>query len=1290
MNIKPKIADRHIRGFCCIVITYRCVKNRKVITGGIRMIKKLIAGVLICTIMCGQAIAGLAAWDGYKESGGNEGAGDLVVVDMNNIGSIFNSGAVPSSKIKKNANYSCAWSDMVGVKDIQFKNVPRDWSGCDTVVLNIYSEKATNTDFIFAIWCDLVPIAGAKNSYYSYKITINWEGWKTFEISLKNDFSRSNLAELDAVNYVRITNNGWNCTASEEAAVYFDTIVVKRDGVTEEEETTDMAVDIPYKAEDMAKFTDLAGNAVSVVEYSRNVFTGGKSQKMDENNPYIKITVKDDEAYAPTIFFSKYFGKEVPSDTETFSENGVTYVNLLETAKKLGIPAKEYTNLYVLGEKADFEGLETNENARIAGAYAVCDIENFVVSDKAYKEIKERWLYDIVGDTNNDMTDELVKKTIESLYDKGQTAWDAFRSNEDNPSLLFSAVSTTAHMTQQYEFIAAMAKAYGTKGSKLYKNKKLKKDIVTALDKGYELYYGDDEMKNLGWRDVGLYNWWDWGVGVPMYLLDAIMIISEEVSQEQIDKWIEPIYVMTDSQVKTSESRGSQSMMASALGLSVLSKDSEIFKNTIWYLDEMLRFTKPRTLGVDGLKEDGTYIMHNDFTYNAGYGVSLLGERGMGTLSSFAETNVEIPSPNLSNLLMSVYEVFEPVSYGGAFMSPFIGRSVGKENINGMIPHLIDIIGIFGAEHDFNIKYYIKRNITDGNKGTLATSLGVKQAKILSEILNDTTIPSENNYERAKMYHNGDKAVWHANGYAAALSMHSERQAAWESINDMNKDGWYTSDGALYVYTDSTYMPYGGGWWAAKNPYHIPGTTVDTQERQKISVEHTEDYINSQDFVGGVELSGKYMTAAMSLESFHNEKDTGKKDTGYGAGMPLHDCSLTAKKAYFFFDDEIVAMGSDINAEDGFDVHTVVENRKLTKKGINNGMTELKVKSLSSAGDDGNVVANVQDDNLDTRWSLAGTEDCWFVAELEKASEISHVGLAFYNATNGNAAIFDLEISMDGENWEKVYSGRSNGVNSQMEAFPMQNKTAKYIRYNGHGRVSSIWNSVTEFKVYPPSADGSMKVAFSDGDDSIYGTEDVIIDGQLMEKVNTYDREFENVKYAYIEGFGGYFFNTPDKLFVKKTGSFNNFLEMWLSHGVSPKNEMYAYTLLPDKTSEETVKYSQSPDVQILQNTDKLQAVRENKLGVTGMVFWESGSFDKISSDKPVIVMMQEKNGEVILSVCDPTGKLEKAEITVAGNYSKISADEKISVTSDISKTVANVDFTGSNGRSMEITLKTN
>ena len=71
----------------------------------------------------------------------------------------------------------------------------------------------------------------------------------------------------------------------------------------------------------------------------------------------------------------------------------------------------------------------------------------------------------------------------------------------------------------------------------------------------------------------------------------------------------------------------------------------------------------------------------------------------------------------------------------------------------------------------------------------------------------------------------------------------------------------------------------------------------------------------------------------------------------------------------------------------------------------------------------------------------------------------------------------------------------------------------------------------------------------------------------------------------------------------------------WFDHGAAPENDTYSYVLLPDMTREETKAYSQSPDVEILENSEKLQAVNDHSTNTLAVNFWDEagGQTDRIS-----------------------------------------------------------------------------
>ena len=350
-------------------------------------------------------------------------------------------------------------------------------------------------------------------------------------------------------------------------------------------------------------------------------------------------------------------------------------------------------------------------------------------------------------------------------------------------------------------------------------------------------------------------------------------------------------------------------------------------------------------------------------------------------------------------------------------------------------------------------------------------------------------------------------------------------------INSANGDAWYTGDGMLYLYTPD-YAQYDAPWWKGVNKYHMPGVTADTQERLNASIRYGHEYKNERDFVGGTDLDKQFLTAAMDFRSFHCEKDYQIADDGYGRSQPLHHCTLQGRKAWFLMDKAAVALGCDISAGDGFEVHTTIDNRLLQHP--------------------------------------------------------------------------DDPVTINGD------------------VVPPRQETI----------------------VYP------------------------------------------SVKALHIAGVGGYVFPEPVALSLRFTDrEEGRFVECWINHGVNPANEGYAYIVLPLYSEEETARYAQAPDIEILNNNQEIQAARERSSGLCGYVFRKPGTCGALYAENPMIVMTHDlTDGRLSLSACDPTQKQAAIALRVEGAASVVSCDEAMEaeVGRDVSLKIA---CTNSHGKGFKAEL---
>jgi chondroitin AC lyase len=112
-----------------------------------------------------------------------------------------------------------------------------------------------------------------------------------------------------------------------------------------------------------------------------------------------------------------------------------------------------------------------------------------------------------------------------------------------------------------------------------------------------------------------------------------------------------------------------------------------------------------------------------------------------------------------------------------------------------------------------------------------------------------------------------------------------------------------------------------------------------------------------------------------------------------------------------------------------------------------------------------------------------------------------------------------------------------------------------------------------------------------------------------------------------------------------------NVFKLWLDHGTRPEQAGYQYIVMPSTTGAELEAAMSSKDIDILSNSEDLQAVRHNPLGICQIVFYQFGEIEiaqdlKIGMDHPGLVMITLEGGEIAkLSVADPSRKLGKIHL---------------------------------------------
>ncbi|WP_299689084.1 polysaccharide lyase family 7 protein [uncultured Vibrio sp.] len=118
--------------------------------------------------------------------------------------------------------------------------------------------------------------------------------------------------------------------------------------------------------------------------------------------------------------------------------------------------------------------------------------------------------------------------------------------------------------------------------------------------------------------------------------------------------------------------------------------------------------------------------------------------------------------------------------------------------------------------------------------------------------------------------------------------------------------------------------------------------------------------------------------------------------------------------------------------------------------------------AATASSHDGNGPDFLLDQDLTTRWSSAGDGE-WAMLDYGSVQEFDAVQAAFSKG-NERQSMFDVQVSVDGENWTTVLKDQlSSGQALGLERFQFEPAVqARYVKYVGHGNTKNGWNSLTE------------------------------------------------------------------------------------------------------------------------------------------------------------------------------------------------------------------------------------
>jgi hyaluronate lyase len=463
------------------------------------------------------------------------------------------------------------------------------------------------------------------------------------------------------------------------------------------------------------------------------------------------------------------------------------------------------------------------------------------------------------------------------------------------------------NVTGSHARLRRIATAWATPGTAQHGDDAVAAKVVDALDLLYERHY-NERLPETG-------NWWFWEIGTPAELSRTCVLLGDRLDAARleaylgaIDRWCPDAdrRAGNPEASETGANRADKARIVAYRGVAgrraeklALARDglSDVRGGVFRYVESG-----------DGFYRDGSFIQHGDVAYTGSYGLSLL-IAVSHTLALLDGSPWEVTDPGRRVVLDAVERSFAPFVHDGLLMDTVRGRAATRQTFSdsvaghGVTGAVLLLARCAPEPYRSRFEELAKGWIERGKHRPYLDHADVPETRRAVAVLDDKTVEAAPGPVGHFVFPSMDRVVHRRPGWSFAVSLSSRRVAAYEAINGENLHGWYTGDGMTYLYTGDLGQ-FGDDFWPTVDPYRLPGTTVDTREREDLSFRaHCPDNA----WAGGAVLDGRYGAAAMELA---------------GDGV-----SLRARKSWFCLDTAVVALGSGINGGDGHTVETVVENR---------------------------------------------------------------------------------------------------------------------------------------------------------------------------------------------------------------------------------------------------------------------------------------------------------------------------------------------------------------------------
>lgn len=481
--------------------------------------------------------------------------------------------------------------------------------------------------------------------------------------------------------------------------------------------------------------------------------------------------------------------------------------------------------------------------------------------------------------------------TVASLDNAVTSSLSTQAANGSWPDINYADKSQTNWQPGiHWDRISAFARAYSREGSTYNGSDVLRQAIINGMN--YWLALSPAPTST---------NWYMLSISLPENIGNALVAMrygSQPLSSElenALIAWMVKGVPITQSPAKDGSNliEVGQHYIVRAC----LTQNQALLQQTVSTVANSLVITNNSSGNIgEGLQSDNTFTAHGPQLYLYGYGSELL--VGISNIASYVTgTTYAFPADKM------------------AIFSSFVRGSYLKATR--------------GMYHDFNA---FNRQISRPNDGK-PNQFNVRRAKNVDlpqyaaeydaaiSRINGSQLPSYQVSPEHIHFWRTDYTVHHRPAYMFGLRSVSTRTAKSENGNGENLKGYYMTEGANYIAVngDEYYNIYPVWEWNK-----IPGTTVPEITTYPLRTAWGVNFGTSA-FAGGV------------------------SDGQYGVStFAMNDYNTTAKKSWFFFDDEVVCLGAGIASSAAEAINTTVNQCLL------DGTVNVKTSAGTQALANGN------------------------------------------------------------------------------------------------------------------------------------------------------------------------------------------------------------------------------------------------------------------------------------------------------------------------------------------------